>query len=118
MHTSNFFERNACKNEEMCICQKSTKILKILYFYNTSFILIVKAIYNFFYDCIKSCGGKAFKNDGISLYSLVIPQENSIFKREQTMRFIKLRQCTIRKCFHEINLYFYIRICPCVVLLN
>lgn len=28
MHTSNFLERNACKNEEMCICQKSTKILK------------------------------------------------------------------------------------------
>lgn len=48
MHTSNLLERNACKNEEMCICQKSTKILKVLYFYNTSLILIVKAIYNFF----------------------------------------------------------------------
>lgn len=47
MHTSNFLEHNACKNEEMCIGQKSTKILKILYFYNTSLILIGKAIYNF-----------------------------------------------------------------------
>lgn len=47
MHTSNLLERNACKNEEMCICQKSTKIFKILYFYNTSLILIVKTIYIF-----------------------------------------------------------------------
>lgn len=118
MHTSNFFERNACKNEEMCICQKSTKILKNIILLQHFLDFNSESNIQFFYDCIKSCGRKAFENDGISLYSLVIPQENSIFKREQTMRFIELRQCTIRKCFHEINLYFYIRICPCVVLLN